>query len=118
MPRTPRTVQSEGLLEAALEGLELRRQRLEEEIQHVRSLLGRRAGGRSSRENHDMGSAEPATRKRRLNPEARKRIAAAQKKRWEEYRRKQAAAARPQTAAKRHSPSQRKQAAPKAQAAS
>jgi hypothetical protein len=108
MPRTPRTVQSEALLEAALEGLELRRQRLEEEIQHVRSLLGRRAGGRSSRSNHDAVAAAPAARKRRLNPEARKRIAAAQKKRWEEYRRQQAAA-------KRHSPARSKQ-APKTQA--
>jgi hypothetical protein len=112
MPRTTRTVQNEILLEAALEGLELRRQRLEEEIQHVRSLLGRRGRGRSHSENHETVAAE-ASPKRRLNPEARKRIAAAQRKRWEEYRKKQASQ-RPHVATKkRHSSSRRKPASPK-----
>jgi hypothetical protein len=90
MARTPRSVQSESLLEAALEGLELRRKRLEEEIQHVRTLLGRRGRGRPPKSTDDSGQPA-ASRKRRLNPEARKRIAAAQKKRWAEYRKKQAA---------------------------
>jgi hypothetical protein len=39
----------------------------------------------------DDSGQQAASRKRRLNPEARKRIAAAQKKRWADYRKKQAA---------------------------
>jgi hypothetical protein len=93
MARTPRSVQSESLLEAALEGLELRRKRLEEEIQHVRALLGRRGRGRPPKSFPEETSRQAAAApRRRLNPEARKRIAAAQKKRWAEYRKKQAAA--------------------------
>jgi hypothetical protein len=92
MARTPRSVQSESLLEAALEGLELRRKRLEEEIQNVRALLGRRGRGRPPKSSSEETSRPAGARKRRLNPEARKRIAAAQKKRWAEYRKKQAAA--------------------------
>ncbi len=72
-----------------MEGLELQRKRLEEQIEQVKSMLGgrrARAGGRAL-------AARPA-RKRLLSPEARKRIANAQKRRWAEYRRKQAAQAK------------------------
>ena len=91
MARTPRSVQSESLLEAALEGLELRRKRLEDEIQNVRALLGRRGRGRPPKPSFEDSGQPAVARKRRLKPEARKRIAAAQKKRWAEYRKKQAA---------------------------
>jgi hypothetical protein len=47
-------------------------------------------GGRKSK---TAGTAKPA-RKRQLSPGARKRIAMAQKRRWAEYRKKQAAQAK------------------------
>jgi hypothetical protein len=80
-----------GLLEAALEGLLLQRERLEAQIREVRSLLGRRgrSGGASAAPASESQSAAP--RKRELSESARKRIAAAQKKRWAEYRKQQKA---------------------------
>lgn len=81
MPRTARTVQNHSLLTAALEGLELQRKRIDEQIQEVRSLLGKGTGRR--------GRPPGPGKKRgpgRLSPAARKRIAAAQKRRWAEYR--------------------------------
>jgi hypothetical protein len=78
-------MQDTSLLTAALEGLELQRKRIEEQIQQVRAALGGRKlrlGG---------GAARPA-RRRQLSPEARKRIANAQKRRWAEYRKKKQAA--------------------------
>jgi hypothetical protein len=65
---------SSEILTAALEGLEVRRQRIEQQISAVRSLL--RQPGRST----DAAVQQP--RKRILSAEARKRIAAAQRKRW------------------------------------
>ena len=71
---------NQELLTAALEGLELRRQRLEEQIAEVRSLL-RSSGGRA-KESEGQGQQEAQPRKRVLSAAARKRIAAAQRKRW------------------------------------
>ena len=73
------------LLAAALEGLELQRQRIDAQIAQVRSALGKKVlrGGASA-----MPSLKAA--KRNLSEAARKRIAAAQKKRWAEYRKKKA----------------------------
>ena len=86
MPRTARTVRNSSLLTAALEGLELQRQRIDEQIQEVRSLLGKGPGRRGR---------PPATAKKRaptrLSASARKRIAAAQKRRWAEYRKSSSA---------------------------
>jgi hypothetical protein len=79
-----------GLLEAALEGLLLQRERLEAQIKEVRSLLGRRGrSGSAPASASETQSSSP--RKRELSEAARKRIAAAQKKRWAEYRRQQKA---------------------------
>lgn len=80
-----------GLLEAALEGLLLQRERLEAQIREVRSLLGRRGNrpGQSAPASSEGQSSSP--RKRELSESARKRIAAAQKKRWAEYRKQQKA---------------------------
>jgi hypothetical protein len=78
-----------GLLEAALEGLLLQKERVENQIREVRSLLGRR--GRSSSSTSPAESQGSAPRKRELSEAARKRIAAAQKKRWAEYRKQQKA---------------------------
>jgi len=87
MPRTAKTVRNHSLLTAALEGLELQRQRIDEQIQEVRSLLGRVPGRR--------GRPPGSGKKRgpgRLSSAARKRIAAAQKRRWAEYRKSGATA--------------------------
>ena len=78
MPRSITLSDDPVLLAAALEGLELQKQRLEQQIQQIRVALGRR---------RPAESAEAAAgKKRQLSEAARKRIAAAQKRRWAEYR--------------------------------
>jgi hypothetical protein len=79
-------VDDQALLQAALEGLELQKQRIEDQIREVRSRLGK--GRRSSAGAAKTAGAPPPRARRRLSAEARKRIAAAQKKRWEAFRRK------------------------------
>jgi hypothetical protein len=79
------------LLTAALEGLELQKQRIDEQIQEVRSLLGKTLGRRGRPPGSTNGSSTKtgsATKRKagRLSVAARKRIAAAQKRRWAEYR--------------------------------
>ncbi len=91
MPRTGTSIRNHSLLTAALEGLELQKQRIEEQIQEVRTLLGKTPGRRgrppattNGHTSHNgVASKRPATR---LSAAARKRIAAAQKRRWAEYR--------------------------------
>jgi hypothetical protein len=82
---------SAEILEAALQGLEAQRKRLEEQIDQVRGMMGRRPGrplkGTGS-EAASRGSAFPR-KKRTLSAEARKRIAAAQRKRWAAFRKSQ-----------------------------
>ena len=78
MPRTSRKIQDSALLQAALEGLELQRQKIEDQINEVKARLGRSGGTRGGRGG-----------RRTLSAAARKRIAAAQKKRWAEYRKQQ-----------------------------
>ena len=80
-------VATKEILEAALQGLEAQRDKLEEQIAGVRALLGRRVGrpprpGNSSAEKAPSAGRAP----RQLSDEARKRIAAAQKKRWAAFR--------------------------------
>lgn len=92
MPRTPSHVDQSALYEAALEGLELQKQRIEEQIRAVRSLLGGKKprAAKAAEETSAAPSAKKAgrkpRRKRNLSPEARKRIAEAQKKRWAAFR--------------------------------
>lgn len=79
------------ILEAALHGLEIQKEKLDEQIAQVRGMIGFRAG-RGSRltQGESAGGAKPAIRKRRtLSAEARKRIAAAQRKRWAAFRKSQ-----------------------------
>ena len=81
MPRTARAIQDQSLLTAALEGLQLQKQRIDSQIQEVRALLGKG--------NNRRGRPPGTTSKSgagRLSASARKRIAAAQKRRWAEYR--------------------------------
>jgi hypothetical protein len=76
-------------LAAALEGLELQKQRIEEQIQEVRSLLGKapvRRGRPPGSTNGGPTNNAATTKRARLSAAARKRIAAAQKRRWAEYR--------------------------------
>jgi hypothetical protein len=89
MARTSPTASRE-ILEAALHGLELQKQKLDEQIAQVRSLLGRRVG-RPPKIGEDR-SASGSRQSRHLSEEARKRIAAAQKKRWAAYRKSTAKA--------------------------
>ena len=91
MARKP-VAPSREILEAALQGLLAQQQRLNEQITEVRSLLG----GRGARSAKVAGGNESETpqegshrRRRALSPEARKRIAAAQKKRWAAFRKAQ-----------------------------
>jgi hypothetical protein len=89
MPRTGNSIRDYSLLTAALEGLELQKQRIDEQIQEVRSLLGKTPGRRGRPPGSKNGVATrtvPATKRARLSTAARKRIAAAQKRRWAEYR--------------------------------
>jgi len=85
----PKSVADHGLLEAALEGLELQRQRLEEQIRQVRARLGQ-GGGRGKAAGKQAAPAKAGRPRRKLSEQARKRIAAAQKKRWAAFRRKAA----------------------------
>ena len=81
MPRAGKTIQDHSLLLAALEGLELQKHRIDEQIREVRALLGKNSGrrGRPPGSGTKRGAG-------RLSASARKRIAAAQKRRWAEYR--------------------------------
>ncbi len=80
MPRT-KVSKDHSLLAAALEGLELQKRRIEDQIQEVRLLLGKGTGrrGRPPGSGHKRGPG-------RMSIAARRRIAAAQKRRWAEYR--------------------------------
>ena len=88
MPREARGVATDpSLLQAALEGLEAQRSRIEEQIQQVRAMLGHKRRGRPPVGATGLESAAKPERKRRvLSAAARKRIAAAQKKRWANFR--------------------------------
>lgn len=83
MRRNTNTLGDPIVLEAALEGLELQKQRIEVQIKEIRSRLGKRT-------RNGADTASPAAKKRTLSPDARKRIASAQKKRWAEYRKSHA----------------------------
>ena len=97
MPPTPPQVDQAALYEAALEGLELQKQRLEEQIRMVRSLVGGKTTGAAvpasgaaaaprAKTPRRVKSKGKAQRKRNLSPEARARIAEAQRKRWAAFR--------------------------------
>lgn len=89
MPRGIRTA-DENLLRAALEGLEVQKARIDDQIRNVQSMLGQRRGRppaimEAKREQQAGGT-------RQLSEAARKRIAAAQKRRWAAYRKAHKAA--------------------------
>jgi hypothetical protein len=74
------------LLAAALEGLELQKARIEEQIRSVHSLMGGAAPRKAAAK---AAKAAAPRKKRQLSAAARKRIAVAQKKRWAAFRKKQ-----------------------------
>ncbi len=85
---------NQEILEAALQGLEAQRNKLDEQIAQVRSMLGRRAGrpakvAATSSEEDAAAPVKGPRKKRVLSSEARKRIAIAQKKRWAAFRKNQ-----------------------------
>jgi hypothetical protein len=87
----PRGKSSEDLstLQMALIGYQMERQKIDEKIREIQSRLG---GKRAAASDPIGGAARVKSGvKRVLSPEARKRIAAAQKKRWAEHRKKLAA---------------------------
>jgi hypothetical protein len=84
MPIHPRQ-----LLEMALVGYEERKRRLDQTIAEIRSQLGNRGTGKRGASATKVET--PVGRKRVLSPAARKRIAAAQKKRWAAFKREKAA---------------------------
>lgn len=88
MARTP-AAPSREILEAALQGLEAQRERLDEQIAEVRGLMGKRAGRPAKASSEQPAASQSGRKKRMLTPEARKRIAAAQKKRWAAFRKTQ-----------------------------
>jgi len=72
-------------LAMALVGYELEKQKIDEKIRQIRAQLGGRISGLATT---NSGSAKAAGPRRTLSVSARKRIAAAQRKRWAEHRRK------------------------------
>jgi hypothetical protein len=85
-----------SMLEMALVGFNIEKQRIEARIQEIHALL---RGRRSATTGAGMESAAP--RKRELSADARRRIAMAQKRRWAEHRKRAAQAkaqAKPQVA--------------------
>jgi hypothetical protein len=77
--------QNAAILEYALRHLERERDEIQAKIEHVRRQLGSRTPASPA------NSSEPR-RKRVLSESARKRIAAAQKRRWAEHRKAKAKA--------------------------
>lgn len=88
MTRGESTVREE-LLKAALEGLEVKRARIEDQIREVESMLGQRRGRPPAAAPQPV---QPSGGARQLSEAARRRIAAAQKRRWAEYRKTKKAA--------------------------
>jgi hypothetical protein len=81
-----------SLLQAALEGLELKRSRIDEQIAQLKRAL---SGKPSSPKRDDSSPSEASeaaapkkkqAKKRVMSPEARERIIAAQKARWAKIR--------------------------------
>ena len=78
---------NQSLLNAALEGLELQKSRIDEQIREVRSMLGQGVARRGRRPASSPSASEkPARKKRVLSAAARKRIGTAQKARWAKFR--------------------------------
>jgi hypothetical protein len=93
MPKTT-TIDHTGVLEMALVGYELQRNRIEAAIAEIQAELGEGGPSRSIATATDH-SEPKTTGKRRFSAAARKRMALAQKKRWQLLKAKNAEAAKP-----------------------
>lgn len=92
MARGKITSQDATTLQMALIGYEIEKKRIEGKIREIETQLGHRKGTASS---IPAARKESAPRKKRtLSAAARGRIAAAQKRRWAEHRKKSAQGAR------------------------
>src|SRR5581483_9609483 len=69
---------NQEIIEAAIEGLEARKKRIDEQITELRSIAG---GGSSRGTTGEAGPKRPA-RRGRISPEGRAAIAEAQRRRW------------------------------------
>jgi hypothetical protein len=85
MPRG-RSADDLSTLQMALVGYQMEKLKIDEKIRQIEARLG----GKQSTASAAPGQAKVKLVKRVLSPEARKRIAAAQKKRWAEHRKKMA----------------------------
>jgi hypothetical protein len=74
------------MLAMALVGYEIEKQKIEDKIRQIRARLGGRAAGANA--GTPAAAKGGPRRKRTLSVAARKRIAAAQRKRWAEHRKK------------------------------
>ncbi len=74
--------QNAAILEYALHHLEMERDEIQAKIDHIRRQLG----GRVVNSPAPAGASTEPRKKRVLSAAARKRIAAAQKRRWAEHR--------------------------------
>ena len=88
MPRS-KSVGDLSTLQMALVGYQIEQKKIEEKIREIHAQLKGRASSPAA-----ASSEKPARTKRVLSPAARRRIAAAQKKRWAEHRKRQAQTAK------------------------
>jgi len=102
MPQ-PTAVSSE-LLQSALMGLEMQRQRIEEQIAQVRAMLGKRGPGRppASVSQPEVTMAAVPRKRSKFSAEARARMAEAQRRRWAQKKGEQASASHKSPTKKRH----------------
>lgn len=90
MPRGRSATPDTTTLEAALVGLELKRSEIDALISKIKKQLGGRSSSTSVSSVLPAAKSQAGPRKKRvLSPEARKRIAAAQRRRWAEHRKTQ-----------------------------
>jgi len=71
-----------SLMEAALVGLRAQRERIDDQINMLERELGKRGPGRPASMASSKSPQKAAKKRRTMSPEARERIAAAQRKRW------------------------------------
>src|ERR1022692_3187954 len=90
MPKTT-TIDHTSVLEMALVGYEMQRNRMEAAIAEIQAELGQ-GGSRQPATKATDTSQPKATGKKRFSAAARKRMALAQKKRWQLLKAKQAPA--------------------------
>jgi hypothetical protein len=81
-----RASQDQGMLQAALFGYQVQKEKIDEKIRELQAQLKGKASPAAVKKARKVGV------KRAMSPAARARIAAAQKKRWAEFHKRKAAA--------------------------